>query len=205
MRKFQIGALQEMRARFVMRTLFLSQAWLWLLFLIFASLFFSLGLACAVPLAAFAALGALTLPRGAAFGLIGAVWLTNQIAGYTLLSYPLDGRTAAWGFALATAGVLATIAALSVKARFRKSGIRAAGLAFLAAFAAYEGFLFGITLAFKSDLSAYEPTVIGRILAINAAAFAMFFLLHRFASAFGSSVETAVEIPSRRPQWPSTI
>ena len=188
-----------------MRTPFFSQAWLWLLFLIFASLFFSLGIACAVPLAAFAALGALTLPRGAAFGLIGAVWLTNQIAGYTHLSYPIDGRTAAWGFALVTAGVLATIAALSIKARFPKSGILTAGLAFLVAFAAYEGFLFVITLVFESDLSAYEPTVIGRILAINAATFAMFVLLHRFASAFGSSVETPVEIPSRRRRWPSTI
>lgn len=188
-----------------MRTPFLSQPWLWLLFLIFASLFFSLGLACAIPLAAFAALGALTLPRGAAFGLIGAVWLSNQIAGYTLLSYPLDGRTAAWGFALAAAGLLATIAAISVKAWFPKSRLRAAGLAFLAAFAAYEGFLFGITLAFKSDLSAYEPVVISRILAINATAFAMFFLLHRFASAFGASAETSVEISSPRPQRPSTI
>ena len=189
-----------MRAGFVTRKPFLSTAWLWPLLLVSASLFFSLGIACAVPLAAFAALGALTLPPRAAYGLIGAVWLTNQIVGYLFLSYPLDFSTLAWGFALAAAGLCAAFAALEVRSRLSTAGILGTGAVFLSAFAAYEGLLFALTLAFEDDLSTYEPAVVGRVLAINATAFAIFLLLHRFASALGTGTESGGEITLCRAQ-----
>ena len=72
---------------------------LWIALLVVASVVFSLGFACAVPLAAFAAIAALTLSRRDAFALVGAVWLANQIAGFTLLHYPMDPSTFAWGAA----------------------------------------------------------------------------------------------------------
>ena len=48
---------------------------LWMVSLVFLSAIFSLGFSCASPLAAFAAIGALTLRRSDALVVIGAVWL----------------------------------------------------------------------------------------------------------------------------------
>ena len=69
-----------------------ASAWrkpLWIALLVLASVVFSLGFACAVPLAAFAAIAALTLGKRDAFVLVGAVWLANQIAGFAINHYPL--------------------------------------------------------------------------------------------------------------------
>lgn len=57
----------------------------------------SYGLACVFPFAAIAALAAVTLPTRQAAGLMGAVWVVNQIVGFTLLSYPHDAQALAWG------------------------------------------------------------------------------------------------------------
>ncbi|MDQ6867846.1 MAG: hypothetical protein M3178_05420 [Pseudomonadota bacterium] len=70
---------------------------LWIALLVGASVAFSLGFACAVPLAAFAAIAALTLSRRDAFALVGAVWLANQIAGFAVHHYPVTASTLAWG------------------------------------------------------------------------------------------------------------
>jgi hypothetical protein len=57
----------------------------------------SYGLACVFPFAAIGALAAVTLPTRQAAGLLAAVWVMNQIVGFTLLSYPHDGQALAWG------------------------------------------------------------------------------------------------------------
>jgi hypothetical protein len=86
---------------------------LWIALLVTASVGFSLGFDCAVPLAAFAA--ALTLSRRDAFALVGAVWLANQIAGFAVHHYPVTASTLAWGAGLVAVAVLSTIAAQWVK------------------------------------------------------------------------------------------
>ena len=73
---------------------------LWPSLLVAASLMFSLGLACATPLAAFAAAVALTSSRRDALVLILSVWFTNQFVGFTLLGYPWTASAFAWGVAL---------------------------------------------------------------------------------------------------------
>ncbi len=83
---------------------------LWLGLLVGTSLVFSLGLACAVPLAAFAAAAALSLSRRDALLLILLVWAANQLVGFTLLDYPWTASTFAWGAALGIVAVLATLA-----------------------------------------------------------------------------------------------
>src|SRR5262245_50710816 len=83
---------------------------LWLTLLVAASVVFSLGLACAVPLAAFAAAAALTLSRRDALFLIILVWLANQLVGFTALGYPLTASTFEWGVALGAVAVFATLA-----------------------------------------------------------------------------------------------
>src|SRR6478672_11457090 len=83
---------------------------LWLALVVGASVGLSLGFACAMPFAAFAAAAALTLPRRGALALILSVWFANQLVGFTALSYPLTASTFEWGAALGAVAVLATLA-----------------------------------------------------------------------------------------------
>jgi hypothetical protein len=152
----------------------------WLGALIALSLVFTLGFACAAPLAAFAAVGALTLGRRGASALILAVWLANQFAGFAFLHYPLAFDAFAWGLALGCAALLATLAAQWVKGRLRDwNGIVKSGAAFLAAFAAYEGALLAVAALSASGLQNFAAAVILRIFAINAASFAVLLLFYR--------------------------
>ena len=144
--------------------------WLWLALLVAASLAFTLGFACAVPFAAFGAIAALTLPRKDALLLTLGLWLVNQVVGFTVLHYPWDGMTLVWGAALGVVALLSTAAAQAVVG---SRGVIAASLAgFTAAFVAYEGSLFIVSAAALGGTEDYTPAIVGRILAINAAAFA---------------------------------
>lgn len=165
--------------------------------LVLASLVFSLGLACAVPLAAFAAIAALTLGRREAFALVGAVWLANQIAGFAILHYPTEVDTFAWGAALGLVALLSTLAAQSAIDRRPQNQLVAAITAFLAAFMVYEGSLAAISLAFASGLSDYTPLIVMRIFAINAAAFAVLFLGHRLGVFAGLAGEQRLSARER--------
>ncbi len=151
---------------------------LWIALIVSASVIVSLGFACAVPLAAFAAVAALTLPRRDAFVLVGLVWLANQLVGYTLLHYPWTVESFAWGAILGGVALLSTVAAQWTKEHLAQGHMIVAATAFVAAFAVYEGTLFVISLAIGSGLSNYTPSVVKRIFAINAAAFAALYLVH---------------------------
>ena len=91
---------------------------IWLTLLVAASVAFSLGFACAVPLAAFAAAAALTLSSADALVLILLVWLANQLVGFSVLGYPWTVSTFAWGMVLGVVAVLATLVSQWTAARF---------------------------------------------------------------------------------------
>jgi hypothetical protein len=160
--------------------------------LVALSLVFSFGFACAAPLAAFAAIGAVTLQRSAAFGLILAVWLANQIAGFALLHYPLAFDAFAWGLALGAAALLATLAAQWVNGRLSGwSGVFSASAAFLAAFATYEGALLAVSALTASGLQNFAPAIVLRIFALNGASFAALLLFCR--ACFGTRAAQSAE------------
>lgn len=71
----------------------------------------SLSLACAVPFAALAAVGALLLSRFHAVLFALAVWLINQLVGFGFMNFPYDVPTVAWGIVLGGCTVLAAWAA----------------------------------------------------------------------------------------------
>lgn len=152
-----------------------AQGWwlpVWLVALVVVSVGLSLGLACAVPLAAFAGFGALTLSRRDALALVLAVVLANQCVGFGLLHYPATPATFVWGAAFALVGIWGVLAASWVRA-FGRDAPRVAVYCggFLAAFVAYEGGLFVLTLLSSSGLEPYEAPIVLRIFAINAVAF----------------------------------
>ncbi|MEI9916918.1 MAG: hypothetical protein WDN29_15235 [Methylovirgula sp.] len=157
---------------------------LWLATLMAASVAFSLGLACAVPLAAFAALGALTLDRRMGLVIIIGIVAANQIIGFTVQHYPLDAATAAWTPPFLFVGITATLAAFWTKRRCAGLHPMLAVLAtFVAAFASYEGGFFLISLLTRSGLYAYAPSIVQRIFETNALAFGGLLLIRRIAMA----------------------
>ena len=158
---------------------------LWIGSLAFFGAVLSLGFACAEPLAAFAAIGAVTLRRRDALVVIAAVWLVNQFIGFAVLHYPLERGALAWGGALCAAALVATLAARWGSGRLSQSNrFTRAGAAFMAAFAAYEGILFAISAMSATGIADFAPAIVLRIFLINATAFAMLSLL-RCAMALG--------------------
>jgi hypothetical protein len=160
--------------------------YLWLALIVAASVAFTLGFACAVPLAAFGAAAALTLSRRDGLLLIGAVWLANQIVGFGVLGYPWTPETLAWGAILGVVAVLATVAARQAALRLARTGqAAAAGGAFVAAFAAYEGALFVAAVTAMGGTEDFTPAIVGEILTINAAAFVGLLVLNRLGAIVG--------------------
>ncbi|GLI95701.1 hypothetical protein [Methylocystis echinoides] len=147
----------------------LSRAAIGIVALAVASVLFTLGFACAVPLAAFAAIAAISFDRREALAAIGAVWLANQAWGFTVMHYPMDGETFAWGGALGIIAVLSCEAARAATRRF--SGAVGACVSFLAAFVAYEGSLIVINLVTGQSGEDFAPVTVARIFLINACAF----------------------------------
>ncbi len=161
---------------------------LWFATLLVAGIGTSLGFACAVPLAALAALGTLTLGRGTALALVVVVVAANQAVGFGLLHYPHDPVTIAWGGAFLLVGVLAVFAADFIETRgaaLPQAALYA--LAFVAAFTAYEGGFFLLSLATHGGLYPYMPAIVLRVLAINAVTFAGLLAAGRLAVGAGFS------------------
>jgi hypothetical protein len=159
---------------------------LWLGLLVGASMVFSLGLACAGPLAAFAAAAALSLSRRDALTLILFVWLANQVVGFTLLDYPWTPTTFAWGAALGIVAILATLAGRWMARRFIKTGdAMTFTTTFLTAFVVYEAALFAISATLLGGTEIYSAAIEGRIFAINAAAFVGLLALNHLAASVG--------------------
>jgi len=61
------------------------------------------------PLAAFATVAGLTLPRPRAIGMVMAIWLVNQGLGFTLWRYPLEQTAIAWGLIMGLGAFLAVL------------------------------------------------------------------------------------------------
>ena len=90
---------------------------LWIALIAALTVVGSYALACVAPLAAVAALAALTLRRTEGLILVVTAWIFNQIVGFLLLSYPHTPDTYAWGAAIGVASVLGYFAATAVVAR----------------------------------------------------------------------------------------
>lgn len=143
---------------------------LWAATLVAASVLSSFALACAVPLAGFAAVAALTTARRAALLLTSAVWLGNQSVGFLFLHYPMDASTLAWGAGL---GVIALLSCETAGLLARRFGGIAGGVAsFLAAFVVYEGLILAATAATGPGVEHVTAPIVSWIFFVNLCAFA---------------------------------
>jgi hypothetical protein len=134
-----------------------------------SSVTLTLGFACALPLAAFATISpTLFRPRAAVVAII-SVWLMNQIVGFSVLHYPTDASTIAWGFALGAIGLLSVGAAYLVLSR--RGGFVGLLASFLAAFVVYEGAIYIVCVASGTGVGSFTAPIVTRIFLINAASF----------------------------------
>jgi hypothetical protein len=163
-----------------------------IILLVAASIVLTLGFACALPLAAFAAISAVLFKRGAAMIALLSVWLANQVVGFSCLHYPADFSTIAWGAALGGIALISLLAARAVLTR--SQGFVALALGFAAAFAAYEGSIYAASLASGANVSHFTFDGVTRILLINAAAFGCFaaFRALWLRTAFGRNFEASL-------------
>src|SRR5215813_12113162 len=169
---------------------------LWLGLLVGTSMIFSLGLACAVPLAAFAAAAALSLSRRDALLLILLVWLANQLIGFAWLDYPWTASTFAWGVTLGIVAVFATVAGQWMATLFAHAGrsVRFA-VTFLIAFVVYEAALFAVSATLLGGTEIYTMAIQGRIFAINAAAFVGLLVMSRLAVSVRLVANRSIAVP----------
>lgn len=156
---------------------------LWLAALVGASVAFSFGFSCATPLAAFAAISAMTLSRRDALLFAGAVWLANQLVGFTFLNYPTDATTLAWGAALGAITLVSTeIVGLVTR---RQNGLVGTVAAYLLAFGLYQGGILGVSFALNSGFEAFAPEIVAQVFALNAVAFAGLLVASKVATTMG--------------------
>lgn len=156
---------------------------LWIALVIALAMAGSFGWACAAPLAAIAALAALTLSRNEGLVLVGATWLINQFVGYALLDYPHTVSSYAWGGAIGAGAVIGYIAAFSIVSKTGKAAI-SLPLAFLTAFVFYQTGMHLAASTFTNATNAFSTSIVSQVVTINAVAFVGFLVVHRIAVAF---------------------
>lgn len=163
-----------------------GRAALWMGVLVATSILFSVALACAMPLAALGALAALTLaPRNAAL-LAGLGWSANQAIGFGVLGYPLDATTLAWGAALGLSALAAVGSAIIALRRAPAESVAGRlAVAFLSAWAAQQGTVFGASLLLGDTATAFAPAVVWFIFWTNGLAFAVLLLAQRIGAQIG--------------------
>ena len=159
-----------------------ARRWLWILLLTAASVFVTLGMACATPFAALATVAALHLSRRDGLALIGIAWLADQGVGYGLLGYPVTANSLAWGVILGVGAFVALLAAQALADRLpARGGMLAGSLAFAGAFVTYQAVLFVAAAVLESGSEAFSLPVVGWVLRVNLLSLAGLLILYRLA------------------------
>jgi hypothetical protein len=172
---------------------------LWLVLLIASSVAFTLGFACAVPFAAFAAIAATTLSRRDGLWLAFGLWLANQAIGFGFMNYPTDPITIAWGLALGIIAIVTTAAAYWIHDRMQHAEKSTRAIAaFAVAFVVYEGTLALLSLTPLGGKEDFVIGIVAYILALNVVAAVGLYAMHRIATAVGFVSATRGEAANAR-------
>ncbi len=167
---------------------------LWIALLTGATLLATGVFACAVPFAALAAIAALDTERNDGLLLVVAVWLANQVYGFTMLGYPHEAQAYAWGVTMGLGAIAAYYAArAAVSALAPKSALLAVAVALPVAFAVYEAAIFIGTLSITRGEGAFNSDVIAYVSLVEVVAFGALLIAHRLAAAVGLVSPNAVE------------
>ncbi len=137
----------------------------WPLTLAVATILGTLATACMMPFVGLAVVAAATMRTPTMMVTILGAWGVNQILGFGLLGYPLDGYALAWGVAL---GVASVAAGLLARAAFTSGVTLPRALAvFVAAFVLDEALLYAFALA-VGGTGTFTPAIVLRLFANDA-------------------------------------
>lgn len=141
---------------------------IWIGLLVGAATVASAAFACAAPFAAVAMLAAATLPLRQALAVSAALWLGNQIVGYGLIDYPMDGESIAWGMIVGMAGLAATF--VSYRARSIAATLPTLARLVILLAVAFATYQFGLLLgsAFISAHGGMAADIVAYVAFINA-------------------------------------
>lgn len=137
----------------------------WPLTLAAATVLGTLATACMMPFVGLAVVAAATMRTPAMLVTIVGAWGVNQLLGFGLLGYPLEGYALAWGVALGAASVAAGLLA---RAAFARGFTLPRALAvFAAAFVLDEALLYAFALA-VGGTETFTPAIVLRLFANDA-------------------------------------
>jgi hypothetical protein len=163
-----------------------ANLWLWIGLVAVISVALSLRLQCALPFAALAALAVLNLRRSEGLALVGLAWAINQGLGFTVLGYPHEAQSYAWGAAIGLAAVGGLFAGEAVRDVLRGQSFAVTAVAVLAAaYTVYEVVLYVATAWLPSSDLAVSWGIIAQIGVVNAVAFAVLMAVHQGVVALG--------------------
>lgn len=171
----------------------------WLAAFVLATALFSVGLTCAVPLIAFAAICALRQSRGQALLFVGVLWLATELIGFlglTPLSFPIGWVAFGWAALIGAAILAATWSAHSVARRIPGAGGVVA--TFVAAFGVYESVLWAVSRLLGAAAQAFTVGILTQVLALNAAMFAALLLVGALTSRAGRTPPVGAVHSQRR-------
>lgn len=139
----------------------------WLVILTLAGLGGSLGISCITPFVALAVALAGTVRLAVALRAMLAIWLLNQLIGFTFLNFPRTPNTFLWGLAIGAAALLSTVAAASLLKRTATfPTITGLSFALLFGYAVYESTLF-VAALFLGGVETFAPAIIAQIGFVN--------------------------------------
>lgn len=132
---------------------------IWAATLATASVLGSWIFACITPFAALGVLLAATLPMRKAMMWMGGVWTANQLVGYLILDYPRTVNSFLHGGSLLLASMAGLFVAREVLKWRSNESLVSLGLAFGAAFVAYESLLY-VAALFLGGLATFAPDIV---------------------------------------------
>lgn len=132
---------------------------MWAATLATASVLGSWIFACITPFAAIGVLLAATLPARKAMMWMGGVWTANQLVGYLILDYPRTANSFLHGGSLLLASMAGLLVAIEVLKWRGNETLLSLGLAFAAAFTAYESLLY-VAALFLGGLDTFAPDIV---------------------------------------------
>jgi len=158
----------------------------WLAAFLLATALFSVGLTCAVPLVAFAAICALRQSRGQALLFVGVLWLATELIGFmglTPMQFPIAWAAFGWAALVGAAILAATWAAHSVARRIPGAG--GVVVAFVTAFGVYESVMWAVSGLVGGAAQAFASGILLQVLVLNGVTFAALLLVGALTSRAG--------------------
>lgn len=149
-------------------------------------------LGCATPFPAIAAIAALSMSTRDGVALVVLSWAVSQMIGFGLRGYPLGADTLCLAASIGGSAVVGLFAAtMLLRHTPVTGGLLRAGVALIAAFAAFKGAVLAPSLLLADGMHGFTSDVLARQAVRNLLFLAGLLALHRLALSAGLGLPVA--------------